>query len=389
MPQLHTELSHLLAAFIDHLDVPQSYYQKAADRHRSLGEWLHRDESLVVSFDPDVRPQGSFRYGTVIRPLNSDDEYDLDNVCLLRKLSKSEITQVELKRLYGQEIKAYARARNMLAPVTEHNRCWRLQYADEVNFHLDTLPCIPEDAAVIARIGQASVAPALAERAIAITDRRHPQYEQKTLFWPSSNPRGFALWFESRAALGRPCGLIENRVKASIEDVPAYEWKTTLQRSIQILKRHRDVMFRRNSDLAPISMIITNLAARAYEGESDLATALTNIVERMPEFVRLQRPRVPNPANPAEDYADKWSRDGRLEQNFWQWHSQVKSDVANLSSLLAGTRLESVTRSVFDIDLTEVELRRFAPRSSSIPATVKATSPLIIPSAPKPWSNHG
>ena len=35
---MNPDLSRLLAAVLDHLDVPQSYYEKAAARHRSLGE---------------------------------------------------------------------------------------------------------------------------------------------------------------------------------------------------------------------------------------------------------------------------------------------------------------------------------------------------------------
>ena len=90
----------------------------------------------------------------MIRPLNEKDDYDLDNVCLLRVLTKGDITQAELKRLYGDEIKGYAQANGMLAPVEEHNRCWRLQYADEVGFHLDTLPCVPEDRRGRAPVGR-------------------------------------------------------------------------------------------------------------------------------------------------------------------------------------------------------------------------------------------
>ena len=198
------------------------------------------------------------------RPLNESNEYDLDNVCLLRSLTKSGITQEALKSLYGEEIKGYARANNMLAPVIEHNRCWRLQYADEINFHLDTVPCVPEYATFIERLIAAGVHEELACRAIAITDRKHPEYRQISHVWTPSNPRGFARWFEGRAALGRTSRVTANRHSASIENVPPYEWRTTLQRSIQILKRHRDVMFRDSSDLAPISMIITNLAAQAY-----------------------------------------------------------------------------------------------------------------------------
>jgi hypothetical protein len=85
---------------------------------------------------------------------------------------------------------------------------------------------------------------------------------------------------------------VEQRLYASIETVPPYEWKTPLQRSVQLLKRHRDVMFRDNPSVGPISMIITNLAAHAYAGEPDILSALTNIVDKMPQFVRPNWPRV-------------------------------------------------------------------------------------------------
>jgi hypothetical protein len=387
---MNPNLNRLLAILIEHLDVPRSYYEKAAARHRSLGEWLHRPASLVRAFNPDVRPQGSFRYGTVIRPLNKNDEYDLDDVCLLRSLKKGDITQAELKRLYGEEIKLYALAHNMLAPVEEHSRCWRLQYSDEVNFHLDTLPCVPEDQEVIRRLILAGVLPDWAGRTIAITDRKHPHYHVISQQWTSSNPRGFAHYFESRAALGRPRRLLEDRLKASIEDVPPYEWKTTLQQSVQILKRLRDVMFQDDRELAPISMIITNLAAQAYGGETDLVTAITNIVARMGSFVRTSKPRVPNPADPMEDYADKWSRDPRLETNFWSWLEAVKAHLANLPSFLRGNTLSSEVRTIFRVDLTESELRRLESMPSMGHSVVpKAAPAIVISSAPRPWGGNG
>ena len=99
------------------------------------------------------------------------------------------------------------------------------------------------------------------------------------------------------------------------------------------------MMFRTSPKLAPISMIITNLAAHAYEGEPDLFAALTNIVERMPHFVRTEKPRVLNPANPAEDYADKWSLDPNLERSFWRWHTQVRTDWKRLVDSVTGETL--------------------------------------------------
>ena len=68
--------------------------------------------------------------------------------------------------------------------------------------------------------------------------------------------------------------MLEKRALASIDDVPTWERRTPLQRTIQILKRHRDVRFKDNCEFAPISMIITTLAAQAYQGEEDLYEAL-------------------------------------------------------------------------------------------------------------------
>ena len=91
----------------------------------------------------------------------------------------------------------------MLKPVTEHNRCWCLRYSDEVKFHLDTLPCVPEEAMGMLRVRGLGVSPELAQRAVAITDKRDPNYERISPLWPSSNPQGSATWFEQRAAFGR------------------------------------------------------------------------------------------------------------------------------------------------------------------------------------------
>lgn len=384
-------VTKLLDMIVDSLDIPKSYYQKAVDRHHSLGEWLCRAESRVAAFQPNVSPQGSFRFGTVVRPLLAGGEYDLDNVTTL-DMPKTAMTQKQLKNLYGDEVKDYATSHGMLEPVEEKNRCWRLHYSDEATFHLDTLPCISEEIDVVHAITALGVHPKLAGMAVAITDRRHPEYEifSRNLF--SSNPRGFATWFEDRVrpwATAQIRRLVEQRLYASIETVPPYEWKTPLQRSIQLLKRHRDVMFRDNPSVGPISMIITNLAAHAYAGEPDILSALTNIVDKMPQFVRPNWPRVPNPADPAEDYADKWTKDHLLESNFWAWLTQAKSDIAMLPTILRGNNLFSAVRRTFRVELTEHELRQFDARVIRPVSVAIRTAPVLsIPSAPRPWGHN-
>jgi hypothetical protein len=190
------------------------------------------------------------------------------------------------------------------------------------------------------------------------------------------------------AAMPRLRLLVERRLYASVAEVPPYEWKTPLQTSIQILKRHRDVMFRDEPGAGPISMIITNLAAQAYEGETDLALALTNIVDRMPRFVNPTRPRVPNPANPAEDYADRWTANPILEQKFWWWLTQVKADVAKLSTAIGTTRVGPEVQSAFRVQLTTDEVRTFGKQAQSVATTFAVTAPVVhIPSAPRPWGS--
>lgn len=380
-------MTTLLEQIVELLDIPTSHYEKAAERYHSLGEWLHREQSIVAKFNPQVYPQGSFRYGTVNRPLFKSNEYDLDLVCEI-VLRKSAVTQKQVKTLLGTEIISYAKAHGFSDPVEEKNRCWRLNYADDVKFHMDILPSVPEDQNFIALLQQLGVPYELAKLSVAITDKRHPKYTIVDPDWPRSNPKGFAGWFEGRmrkAADDRIRKLVLKKAYASIDEVPPYQWKTPLQRSIQILKRHRDVMFRRSPDLAPISMILTTLAAHAYEGETGLYQALSDVVNKMPDFVRSSKPRIPNPVNPAEDFADRWASDIRLEQNFWAWHTQIKADLRNCVELMSSKQLPEKVQKLFDVSLTSEqlnELTKFGVRTSA----TKTPAPLIrVNEAPKPW----
>ena len=125
----------------------------------------------------------------------------------------------------------------------------------------------------------------LVELAVSITDNTEALYESITNKWPCSNPKGFAKWFEEiiePASRVRRESLVRKAEYASIDQVPAYDWDTPLQFAIRVMKRHRDIMFRANQDVKPVSMIITTLAARAYDNEDSVEVALTNTLQRMP-----------------------------------------------------------------------------------------------------------
>ncbi len=376
----------LLESIVEELDIPESYYRKALDRACSLEDWLLRDNSSVLGLKPEVYPQGSFRYGTVIRPIHEDGYYDLDLVCTF-DLSITKVTQEEVKLLLGEEIKAYAKAMNFNEEASEKPRCWRLNYADGVSFHMDILPGIPNSMDAINERLRLMVPFEFAEHEIAITDNRHKNYKKIAADWYSSNPRGFARWFEAKTrpfARRRLEEMVVNRSYASIEEIPPYEWKTVLQRAIQILKRHRDVMFQDDATYAPISMIITTLATHAYRGQSEIGLAVKDIALRMPNFISDQKPRIQNPVNPKEDFADRWASDPAYENAFRLWHMQLVADIDRLLGQLEGERLqESITKSLkIRLDDDQVGIRR----SSVGPAIrVSSPAPLVIPNAPRPW----
>jgi len=388
MAALINEKANRIQKILEGIDIPRSYYERAVDRYKSLSDWFCREESEIAQFKPVVYVQGSFRLGLVNRPINPDEEYDLDVVCQLILRKKADITQQELKAMVGREVKAYAKTHGIIEPATERNRCWRIDYADEVAFHIDILPCIPEDPAVIENLVALGVDRRLAQTAIALTCKEHADFQVVSNRWPVSNPAGYALWFEDRfgtvGAMRRQL-LVEGGVYKSIGAVPTYALKTPLQESIQILKRHRDFMFIKRPDLKPISMIITTLAAHAYQGEVNLADALIGILDRMGQFVAQARPRIPNPVNPGEDFADKWHSVAGLEENFWNWLDQARRDFDRLSSLDDSADVRKLSESKFGVSLPE-ETRR----SSAITVIAQRTAPIATADrGPKPWGKNG
>jgi hypothetical protein len=126
-----------------------------------------------------------------------------------------------------------------------------------------------------------------------------------------------------------------------IEPLPGYEdQKEPLIRVIQILKRHRDVIFG-DDPLKPASIIITTLAARCYKKETELLLALNNILTGMEAFIEerliIDQQRIikwiSNPVNDKENFADSWlyGEEGcRKESQFYRWLKKARIDFDQL-----------------------------------------------------------
>jgi hypothetical protein len=301
------QLDRLLGTAIAGFDIPDDVYVRAVERYEHVGAWLDGYWSGSAA-DGLVYPQGSFRLGTVVQPVNPDDHYDIDLVCR-RDLSKDSTSQAELKLDVGTGLRAYVAAGPAGMPTCkEGKRCWTLRYSGEP-FHMDILPAIP-NAEVI-------------DNAIWLTDK-------ELRLWQPSNPVDYAAWFHRR--------MREEFVKLSeaeavakrmeVEEVPVWWVKTTLQRTVQALKRHRDIHFAGRPEDRPASIIISTLAALAYSTGGTLSEVLVDVTAKMPHLVEIRDGVywVANPVHPDENFADRWRRHPGRDRHFFDWIVQAHAD---------------------------------------------------------------
>ena len=323
-------VEELLEDLADSLQIPPSRYEAAERSYKSVGDWLHRETSTLRQAKPQVYIQGSFRLGTVIKPISDAEDYDVDLVCEL-SASKARLSQERLKSALGYELKAYAAAHSIDDPE-EGRRCWTLQYADSAQFPLDTLPAIPDGAHKRMLLEQRAMSTEWSDTAIAITDREHPNYRQISEDWPHSNPKGYSEWFRFRIqnVFNARRLKLAMEARASVEEIPEYRVRTPLQSAIQIVKRHRDMMFIERADEKPISIIITTLAAHAYNQEPTIAGALYSILVRMNNYIEDRQgvAWIANPTDPAENFADKWQEHPERRDAFFEWLEEARADFA-------------------------------------------------------------
>jgi hypothetical protein len=299
------QLNQLLGSSIESLDITDEAYRLMVSRYRAIGASLDRywDSSPAGG---EVYPQGSMRLGTITRNIHRNDDIDIDLV-VRRDLAKASVTRAALKEDVGAGLELFVEAEPDGRPRLEPGkRCWTLKYP---GFHVDALPAVPDE--------QAS------GTGISITDTEVRE-------WLPSDPIGFAEWFRNVMKEERRA-IIAKRMDVS--PVPEWSVKTTLQRTVQALKRHRDIYFTDNLDDRPASVIITTLAARAYTGGGTLHDVLRTVTAAMPGLVEMRNGSyvVANPVQPGENFADRWNSHPERATRFFEWAEQAAAAFAAIA----------------------------------------------------------
>lgn len=329
------ELNKILISIAKELDITEAQHKLAIERYQAMNNWLGRNNGLLYKYSPIIRPQGSFLLGTVVRPISEEGDIDIDLICELRDKPYN-WTQRDLKDAVGNRIKENGYYKPMLKDQEGGRRCWTLNYADD-KFHMDILPSLAntEYQSELKMIIDSNRVYNKNRLRLCITDKKLSNYntEVDSLKWLISNPLGYAIWFFDIATspkIFHSTYLVKNVLRSS----PLYRLnKYPLQRVIQLLKRHRDILMGNDED-KPISIIITTLASLAYSQcqYENVYDSLCYIVNHMEALIQIKAGKyyIPNPVNDKENFADKWNEKPRKRQKFEEWLNKVKTDINSL-----------------------------------------------------------
>ncbi len=227
-------------------------------RWQELRDFLESYLSDVTGCDVRTWIQGSYKFGTLIRPVRSSDEFDVDlGIYVVWEGDHDLFSPDDLKGFVQDALIAFKESHDDVTKVADppKERCCRIHYKQ--NFHID-VPVYHLD-------------PRTNRRRLATSTRG----------WEFSDPRAIYIWFRDRAS-----------------------GHDRLRRLIRYLKAWAALTFPQDAG-RPSSIMLTVLAAQLYginairnaDGDDD---ALAALLDQLARHFNQSR-AVPNPVAPDED----------------------------------------------------------------------------------------
>lgn len=313
LDKIYTELA-------ESLNITDTMTVEIINSYEAVGKYLG---NLEEELDIQIYPQGSMGLGTLVRPISSDEEgdYDVDLVCLLK--NGSYLSAKDIKQIVGKRLSEGERYKSRLDE--EGKRCWTLKYPD---FHMDILPSVPQ-------LNQSTIFDRKNTEIRLTNKEEEGVYSDKI-----SNPKAYREWFieQMEVTFLKRREIVAKKRNVEIEKVKLFDVRTPLQMAIQILKRHRDIMFS-GKENKPISIIITTLAAKAYTGQTDLYDTIETILQNMHKYIEKDssgKILICNPTVSSENFADKWEESPEKERAFFDWVRSAQTDILQNPMEFAG-----------------------------------------------------
>ncbi|MBE8232574.1 MAG: nucleotidyltransferase [Endozoicomonadaceae bacterium] len=326
----------MISHITSNLDLTETQLNQLKSAYRAIGSYLANKGGWLT--DCHIYAQGSVGIGTSVKPINEDSDLDIDLVLHLPNQDFPSTTD-EANKLLCQLIRELQDSPKYKDKIDNEpkRRCVTMQYGgiEGLGFHMDITPSMPENTTFSSYKNNVRVA------------------DIKTANSPS-HPYGYRSWFrgicskEVRWSRKSNYRTQQDTYAGTVEQLPGQVRKTVLQVVVQLLKKHRDI-WKKNmqsiyADYAPISIIITTLAGRAYEKCANSNKEYDNpfdlmldVLEEMPTFISSQYQSdgtmtytILNPALPSENFADKWHERPLLAQSFREWYKQAISDISTL-----------------------------------------------------------
>jgi Second Messenger Oligonucleotide or Dinucleotide Synthetase domain len=309
-------LDQLLQQICEALELSPTQHQSAVDKYEAMGRWLGAPGSPLENVATAIYAQGSVPMGLTVRPRESA-EYDID---LIFEVDAIRLAPLDLYKMVEGRLKdnkVYAAKLTYPPPP----RCIRLTYAGD--FHLDIVPARKNSTR--------------GNTAIEVPDR-------KLVCWVRNDPRAYMRWFEQRCTtLAIEKAITPEPIAAPVPS----RHKPPLKRVVQLLKRHRDIVFE-GREGAPSSILLSTISASLYQGEIRVVPALRSVLDRLEHEVKSAWPKrisVRNPTNVDEDLCVKFTDDEY--RRLVQWISGFAAEVRKLVDLKGLDKIASVLKALF------------------------------------------
>lgn len=304
----------LLARIANELELDKTRYDKMKKAYDNVLEVLKKDEIFFKDLELELYAQGSVRIQTTVKPINNED-FDLDAVLHIYDL----YNKFDPVKIYNALVRVIENDPYYKTICEKKERCVRLNFKSD--FHIDILPgCMAQ-----------------------LEDRERIAIPEKKLKdWSSGNPKGFGSWFLERAN-SQDDYLLKSYyntfLKAEVEAEPlpdiSFYNKTPLQRSVQLVKRYRDIYFK-DKENSVSSIVITTLMGSFYQNENSIYSTIDNCLSKIKgsyskALENGKRFKIFNPVDENEEFTDSWNENDYksfyafIEDLFLKWEVLKKN----------------------------------------------------------------